>query len=80
VYSFCKKRICQNFGSFVFEFGCCKWKRRVRSVASQGRSTGARRGSGIFQQENIRDLGRNFPFAPLFVWGEFGVDRKNTDS
>jgi len=55
VYSFCKKRICQNFGSFVFEFGCRKWKRRVRSVASQGRSTGARRGSGIFQQENIRD-------------------------
>jgi hypothetical protein len=20
--------ICQNFGSFVFEFGCRKWKRR----------------------------------------------------
>jgi len=57
----------QNFGSFIFEFGCRKWKRRVRSGASQGRSTGARRGSGIFQQENIRDLGRNFPFAPLFV-------------
>ncbi|PIQ79694.1 MAG: hypothetical protein COV79_03295, partial [Parcubacteria group bacterium CG11_big_fil_rev_8_21_14_0_20_41_14] len=30
---------------------------------------GARRGSGIFQQENIRDLGRNFPFAPLFCLG-----------
>ena len=38
---------------------------------------GARRGSGIFQQENIRDLGRNFPFAPLFVLGEFGADIKN---
>src|SRR3990167_9262177 len=23
------ERICQNFGSFVFEFGCRKWKRRV---------------------------------------------------
>ena len=22
------ERICQNFGSFVFEFGCRKWKRR----------------------------------------------------
>jgi len=33
-----------------------------------------RRGSGIFQQENIRDLGRNFPFAPLFVLAKFGVD------
>ncbi|MDP2684528.1 MAG: hypothetical protein Q8P20_05750, partial [bacterium] len=42
------ERICQNFGSFVFEFGCRKWKRR--------------------------GLGRNFPFAPLFVWGEFGAD------
>ncbi len=44
------ERICQNFGSFVFEFGCRKWKRR--------------------------GLGRNFPFAPLFVLGEFGADRK----
>ena len=70
------ERILQNFDSFVFEFGCRKWKRRVRSEASQGRSTGARRGSGIFQQENIRDLGRNFPFAPLFVLGEFGADKK----
>ena len=42
------ERICQNFGSFVFEFGCRKWKRR--------------------------GLGRNFPFAPLFVLGEFGAD------
>jgi len=49
VYSFCKKRICQNFGSFVFEL-CRKWKRR--------------------------GLGRNFPFAPLFVLGEFGADKK----
>ena len=49
------ERICQNFGSFVFEFGCRKWKRR--------------------------GLGRNFPFAPLFVLGEFGADRKqNTNS
>src|SRR3989344_4497968 len=39
------ERICQNFGSFVFEFGCRKWKRR--------------------------GLGRNFPFAPLFSFGEF---------
>jgi len=69
-----RRGFCQNFGSFVFEFGCRNWKRRVRSEASQGRSTGARRGSGIFQQENIRDLGRNFPFAPLFVLGEFGAD------
>ena len=38
------ERICQNFGSFVFEFGCRKWKRR--------------------------GLGRNFPFAPLFSFGE----------
>jgi len=45
----------------------------VRSVASQGRSTGARRGSGIFQQENIRDLGKNFPFAPLVSFGELGA-------
>jgi hypothetical protein len=44
------ERICQNFGSIVFEFGCRKWKRR--------------------------GLGRNFPFAPLFVLGEFGADRK----
>src|SRR3989338_7247504 len=44
------ERICQNFGSFVFEFGCRKWKRR--------------------------GLGRNFPFAPLFVLGEFGADKK----
>src|SRR3989344_5105962 len=43
---FFRERICQNFGSFVFEFGCRKWKRR--------------------------GLGRNFPFAPLFVLGEFG--------
>jgi len=43
------ERISQNFGSFVFEFGCRKWKRR--------------------------GLGRNFPFAPLFVLGEFGADR-----
>jgi len=43
------ERICQNFGSSVFEFGCRKWKRR--------------------------GLGRNFPFAPLFVLGEFGADR-----
>ena len=50
MYSFCKKRICQNFDSFVFVFGCRKWKRR--------------------------SLGRNFPFAPLFVLGEFGADRK----
>ena len=42
------ERVCQNFGSFVFEFGCRKWKRR--------------------------GLGRNFPFAPLFVLGEFGAD------
>ena len=42
------ERICQNFGSSVFEFGCRKWKRR--------------------------GLGRNFPFAPLFVLGEFGAD------
>ena len=42
------ERICQSFGSFVFEFGCRKWKRR--------------------------GLGRNFPFAPLFVLGEFGAD------
>jgi len=41
------ERISQNFGSFVFEFGCRKWKRR--------------------------GLGRNFPFAPLFVLGEFGA-------
>ena len=39
------ERICQNFGSSVFEFGCRKWKRR--------------------------GLGRNFPFAPLFSFGEF---------
>src|SRR3972149_2957858 len=38
------ERIWQNFGSFVFEFGCRKWKRR--------------------------GLGRNFPFAPLFSFGE----------
>jgi len=44
------ERICQNFGSFVFEFGCRKWKRR--------------------------GLGRNFPFAPLFVLAEFGADKK----
>src|SRR3990167_7348359 len=44
------ERICKNFGSSVFEFGCRKWKRRC--------------------------LGRNFPFAPLFVLGEFGADRK----
>ncbi|MBU0722758.1 hypothetical protein KKH46_00870, partial [Patescibacteria group bacterium] len=52
------------------------WKRRVRSVASQGRSERrrVRRGRGICQQANIRDLGRNFPFAPLFVLGEFGAD------
>src|SRR3990167_9730145 len=25
---FSGERICQNFGSFVFEFGCRKWKRR----------------------------------------------------
>jgi len=25
---FLGERICQNFGSFVFEFGCRKWKRR----------------------------------------------------
>ncbi|OGZ47752.1 MAG: hypothetical protein A3J55_03815 [Candidatus Ryanbacteria bacterium RIFCSPHIGHO2_02_FULL_45_17b] len=25
---FGEERICQNFGSFVFEFGCRKWKRR----------------------------------------------------
>jgi hypothetical protein len=25
---FREERICQNFGSFVFEFGCRKWKRR----------------------------------------------------
>jgi len=43
------ERICQNFGSFVFEFGCRKWKRR--------------------------SLGRNFPFAPLFVLREFGADK-----
>ena len=54
VYSFCKKRICQNFGSFVFEFGSRKWKRR--------------------------GLGRNFPFAPLFVLGEFGADKKYRNS
>ena len=24
------ERICQNFGSFVFEFGCRKWKRKIR--------------------------------------------------
>ena len=42
------ERICQNFGSFVFEFGCRKWKRR--------------------------GLGRNFPFAPLFVFEKFGAD------
>ena len=42
------ERICQNFGSFVFEFGCRKWKRR--------------------------GLGRNFPFAPLFVLAKFGAD------
>jgi hypothetical protein len=46
------ERICQNFGSFFFEFGVRKWKRR--------------------------GLGRNFPFAPLFVWGEFGADIMNT--
>jgi hypothetical protein len=44
------ERICQNFGSFVFEFGCRKWKRR--------------------------GLGRNFPFAPLFVFEKLGADRK----
>ena len=44
------ERICQNFGSFVFEFGCRKWKRR--------------------------GLGRNFPFAPLFVLAKFGADKK----
>ena len=42
------ERICQNFGTFVFEFGSRKWKRR--------------------------GLRRNFPFAPLFVLGEFGAD------
>ncbi len=52
VYSFCKKRILQNFGSFVFKFGSRKWKRR--------------------------GLGRNFPFAPLFVLGEFGADIMST--
>ena len=59
------ERILQNFGSFVFEFGCRKWKRRVRSVASQGRSERrrVRRGRGICQQANIRDLEMNFPFA-----------------
>jgi len=31
------------------------------------------RGSGIFQQENIRDLGRNPPLAPLFSFGELGA-------
>ena len=41
------ERICQNFGWFVFEFGCRKWKRM--------------------------GLGRNFPFAPLFVLGKFGA-------
>ena len=46
------ERICQNFGSFVFEFGSRKWKRR--------------------------GLGRNFPFAPLFVLGEFGAGYPNT--
>ena len=46
------KRICQNFGWFVFEFGCRKWKRR--------------------------GLGRIFPFAPLFVLGEFGAGRLST--
>ena len=44
------ERILQNFGSFVFEFGCGKWKRR--------------------------GLGRNFPFAPLFVLAKFGADKK----
>jgi len=44
------ERICQNFGSFVFEFGCRKWKRR--------------------------GLGRNFPFAPLFSFGEIRALRK----
>src|SRR3989338_7010074 len=42
------ERICQNFGSSVFEFGCRKWKRR--------------------------GLGRNFPFAPLFVFEKLGAD------
>jgi len=42
------ERILQNFGSFVFEFGSRKWKRR--------------------------GLGRNFPFAPLFVLGESGAE------
>ncbi len=44
------ERICQNFGSFVFEFGCRKWKRR--------------------------GLGRSFPFAPLFSFGEIRVGNK----
>src|SRR4030067_2298805 len=47
---FCGERICQNFGSFVFEFGCRKWKRR--------------------------GLGRNFPFAPLFSFGEIRATLK----
>jgi len=45
---FGEERICQNFGSFVFEFGCRKWKKG--------------------------GLGRNFPFAPLFVLAKFGAD------
>ena len=47
---FGEERICQNFGSFVFEFGCRKWKRR--------------------------GLGRNFPFASLFVFEKLRADRK----
>ena len=49
-------------------------RRSVRSKASQGRTERRRRrrGSGIFQQENIRDLGRNARGLRLLLLAKFG--------
>ena len=56
-------------------------RRRVRSVASQGRSEQrrARRGRGIFQQENIRDLGRNPRGLRLSVLKKLAAINYKTD-
>jgi len=47
-------------------------EKRISFRFARPEHDGARRGSGIFQQENIRNLGRSFPFAPPFVLREFG--------
>jgi hypothetical protein len=63
---FGEERICQNFGSFVFEFGCRKWKRR-----SLGRNFPF--DPCLFKSETIGYKQQSFR-APLFSFGELEWD------